>query len=325
MYIWRRIDEDKALNNSIYNRINRRTVLTGLAAGCMIGAVTAFSRRAQAQEVAEIGGRKIMTLSDGNLVLPISFLFPNVPEDALKTVLTENNLSTEQLEPTLNLTLIEDGDRKILFDAGSGPHFMPSAGKLGDAMMDAGIDPSDITDVVFTHGHPDHLWGIVDDFDEITFSEAVLHFPRAEWDFWRSEDAVEQMEEARKSFAVGAQNRLALMEDRVELFDPGQELVSGIEVVDTAGHTPGHSSFVVHGDGESLMVVGDALTNKVISFEKPEWPTGSDQDPDKGIETRKMLLDRLANDGMQLIGYHLPGNGIGYAEKAGGAYRFVQS
>ena len=49
---------------------------------------------------------------------------------------------------------------------GSGDRFMPSAGKLWDNLKAAGIDKGKITKVIFTHGHPDHLWGTVDDLDD---------------------------------------------------------------------------------------------------------------------------------------------------------------
>ena len=76
--------------------------------------------------------------------------------------------------------------------------------------------------------------------------------------------------------------------------------------------------------GESLVViVGDALTNAYFSFEKPSWQIGSDQDAEKGVETRKKLLDQLTHQKMQMIAYHIPYPGIGRAEKAGDAYRFI--
>ena len=58
-------------------------------------------------------------------------------------------------------------------------------------------------------------------------------------------------------------------------------------------------------------------------FEQPGWPSGSDQNPELGAETRARLLDKAASDGMRLIGFHLPGGGIGRVERHEGAFRFV--
>ena len=304
---------------------NRRDIVLGTVA--LSGALLMPGHSSAFSSIA-VGSRKVSTLSDGKMSMPVSFLFPDVPQDELLPLLKANGFSTEALEPDCNLTLVEDGDQRILFDAGAGSNFMPNTGRVIATLESAGISPDSITDVIFTHGHPDHLWGILDDFDEIAFPEAKLHFPRIEWDFWRDEDTVNKMSEGRQTFAIRAQNRLAVMEDRVQLFDAGAEVVAGIEAMDTSGHTPGHMAFAIHpqsGSGdETVMVVGDALTNHIISFEKPDWPSGSDQDAEKGIQSRKLLLDRLASDKITLIGYHLPNGGLGKVERKDAAFRFVQ-
>ncbi|MBL4731883.1 MAG: MBL fold metallo-hydrolase [Rhizobiaceae bacterium] len=305
----------------ISDKLNRRNFLLASAA---VAATSGLGvSRASSRTVYELGHRKISSLSDGNLVLPVSFLLPDVPGDELEPFLKAHGMSSEAFRPECNLTLVQDGERTILFDAGAGANFMPTAGKLPDQLSESGIDPASVTDVIFTHGHPDHLWGILDDFDEIAFPDAQLHFPQVEWDFWRADDTISKMSEARKVFAVGAQTRLAAMEENVSLFKPGGEILDGIEAVDTPGHTPGHTSFVVHGGSEGVMILGDAITNHVISFQKPDWPSGSDQDAQMGIKTRLALLDRLAGDKMAVIGYHLPNGGAGRVERDKSVYRFV--
>ncbi|WP_162652121.1 MBL fold metallo-hydrolase [Lentilitoribacter sp. Alg239-R112] len=308
---------------SLTNFTRRQVLQTGVAA---TAAALIPMRNLQAKMILQSGGKNISSLSDGNLSLPVSFLFPDIDKSELDPFLAKHGMNNKALEPKCNLTYVEDGDRKILFDAGAGSNFMPSAGKLMESFDAAGIDVSEVTDVIFTHGHPDHLWGILDDFDEITFPEANLYFPQVEWDFWTSEDVIQQMSDGREIFAVGAQNRLDVMKERVQLFNSGDEVISGVEAFDTSGHTPGHMAFVIHGasDDESLMVIGDAITNDIVSFAKPSWPSGSDHDSERGIETRVRLLDRLAQEKMQLIGYHLPNGGLGRVEKSGNAYKFVQ-
>lgn len=166
--------------------------------------------------------------------------------------------------------------------------------------------------------------GIIDDFDEIIFPDAQYHIAQKEFDFWMADDTLAKMSPERQSFAVGAKNRLAELADQFSFFTFGDEILANVEAVDTSGHTVGHAGFVVHGETPT-MIVGDALTHPIISFEKPHWPTGSDHDMDKGIATRKALLDRLTHDQMQIIGYHLTNNGVGRVEKTDEAYRFVTS
>ncbi|PCH50971.1 MAG: MBL fold metallo-hydrolase [Hyphomicrobiales bacterium] len=272
----------------------------------------------------QLGNKIIRSISDGHLQLPMSFVYPDIEKNLLEKILTNNGLATNFLKPECNLTLLEDGEKRILFDAGAGANFMASAGKLFTSLEDKAISLDSITDVIFTHGHPDHIWGIVDDFDEISFPNAKLHFPRVEWDFWRADDTFSKVGEERKTFVIGARNRLEIMEERIVLFNVGDEVLPGIEAVDTAGHTPGHCSFAIHHGSQSLMVIGDAITNHIISFSKPDWPTGSDQDTELGAKTRKMLLERLATDKMQIIGYHLPNGGVGHVERKAQAFQFIQ-
>ncbi|MEM8793927.1 MAG: MBL fold metallo-hydrolase [Pseudomonadota bacterium] len=305
--------------------MNRRTLLKlSIAMGTSL-ALPDMVRSVSAKVVAKGNGLEIVTISDGYLRLPLSFIFPDIAQEDLNEALGDLIVDGEFVENALNLTLMRSENRLVLFDAGSGSNFIPSAGDLADNLDAIGVAPDEITDVVFTHAHPDHLWGILDDFDDILFSEADLHISRAEFDFWRNPETLDLMPEARKPFAVGAKNRLDAIAEQVKLFEPGAEIVAGVEAVDTNGHTPGHTSFVIHGVGDPVMVLGDALTNYIISFEKPEWPSGTDHDPEQGMKTRKALLDQLSADAMRFVGYHLPNEGVGRVDKTAKGYRFNPS
>jgi len=306
-------------------RLTRRQFLaaaTVLGTGAGLGTIP---RPARALADFNLGDHKLSVLSDGHLSLPVSFLLPDRTPEEIETLFAPHGMSTAGLTPDCNITLLRSADRLVLFDVGAGGNFQPSAGALPSALEDAGIDPTDITDVILTHAHPDHLWGMLDDFDDPLYPEATVWVPEAEWTYWRASDTLDKTPEARKSFVVGAQARFEAIEDQVQLVKPGQEVLPGVEAFDTSGHTPGHMSYVVHSASESVMVLGDAITNAVISFEQPGWVSGSDQDPEKGIATRVRLLDRLATDQSRIIGFHLPEPGHGRVERAGTAYRFVAS
>ena len=100
------------------------------------------------------------------------------------------------------------------------------------------------------------------------------------------------------------------------------EWLPGIAAVETAGHTPGHVSFAFRSAGQEVMVLGDALTHPRISFAHPEWRPASDHDAERAVATRRSLLDRLHQEGVLAIGYHLPG-AAGRVERDAAAYRFV--
>jgi len=269
-------------------------------------------------------GREVLTASDGHLVLPGDFLFDGLPEAALSEILERYGVPHDRVEPPCNVTVLRDGARTVLFDAGSGPAFMPSAGTLVDALYDIGIAPDDVTDIVFTHGHPDHLWGVLDDFDELTFQQAQYHFGQSEWDYWSDPKTVDTIGQARAAFAVGAGRRLDAIAERTRFFRPGQEVMPGVMAHATHGHTPGHMSFEIAVGGDPVLVVGDAIGNGHVAFERPDWPSGADQDAQMGARTRQRLLDQAATDRMRVIGFHLPAGGIGRVEHKDGAYRFVR-
>jgi glyoxylase-like metal-dependent hydrolase (beta-lactamase superfamily II) len=271
----------------------------------------------------DLGDAEVTVVSDGQLSLPLSIVLPDIPEAEIKALFDANGMVLEALTLDCNVTLLRRDGRLAIFDAGSGSNFMPTAGKLQDGLAAAGIDPDEVTDVVFTHGHPDHLWGALDDLDELVFPNATYRMGKAEWDFWRNPATVDAMPEERKTFAVGARTRLAAIEEKAVLFDAGGEVIPGVEAIDSAGHTPGHMSFMIHGGSEKVFIAGDAISHAVISFQKPDWYSGSDQDPERGAKTRSALLDRLAAEQPRIVGYHLPHPGIGRVERKGQAYAFA--
>jgi glyoxylase-like metal-dependent hydrolase (beta-lactamase superfamily II) len=270
------------------------------------------------------GDGEFYSLSDGQLHLPISMVLPEtLTAEERSQFIGRPSIGKEQYTPDCNVVLWKTSDRVILFDSGAGSQFPVGGGDLATSLEQAGIDPYDVTDVVFTHAHPDHLWGVLDDFDDLAFPDAQFHIAQKEWDFWLDSNTMDRIDDARKSFVVGAQNRLPLLSEQINLFNGGEEIVPGIEAVATHGHTPGHMSFMLHSGSDSLLVVGDAIANAVLSFEQPAWPWFSDQDQALGASTRLALLDRLSLDKSVLVGYHLPAPGIGHVERDGQAYRFV--
>jgi glyoxylase-like metal-dependent hydrolase (beta-lactamase superfamily II) len=271
-----------------------------------------------------LGEAELITLSDGFLTLPPGMFFEPVPQEDLATLAPELGLDIDApLTPPCNVTLLRSGARVVLFDCGAGPSFMASAGRLWEALETEGRSPDDVTDVVFTHGHPDHLWGVLDDFDEVLFRNAAYHMGAEELAYWSDPDTVNTIGAARASFAAGATRRLDAISDDLSSFEDSDEVLPGVTAVSTPGHTPGHMSFVVASGGDSVMVIGDAIGNDHVAMARPDWPSGADQDMETGAATRVRLLDRLAADGMLAVGFHMGGGGIGRVERLAEGYRFV--
>jgi len=298
---------------------SRRDVLAGM--GASLGA-SAFG---PAWASTTLGTMQIDTLNDGTLTLPGDFIFGPMPQDELAPVLNRLGQSRDNLTPECNLTLLRHEDRVILFDVGSGPDFMPTAGELVAAMEAKGMSPDEVTHVVFTHGHPDHLWGLLDDFDDPLFYDATYLMGQTEFDYWMDDATVDTIDAERQAFAVGAKRRLQRIADNVTTFQPDTEILPGVYAHLTPGHTPGHMAFELRDGSESLMVVGDAIGNHHVAFARPHWASGSDQDPETAVRTRVRLFDQITADQMRIVGFHLPGGGMGRVGTSSDGYVFEGS
>jgi len=301
--------------------LTRRTLLATAAAGLAASALPA--RAATAPTTFKHGAFDVMVVSDGHLELPISFLAAEAPAAERDAILKESGIAGPTYNSPTNVTLLKRGDDLILVDMGSGGRFMPTAGKLWENLEAAGIDKTKITQVIFTHGHPDHLWGAVDEFDDLQLASATFHVAVNEWNFWQGDDAQRNIAPERAGFVTGARRNYAAIKDRVKTMKPGDEVLPGIHVLDTPGHTQGHVSLALDGGDTGLVIGGDVLTHPIISFRHPEWRPATDHVPDQAVETRRRFLDRMASERGRLIGYHLPFPGRGTVERKDGAYRFV--
>ena len=299
--------------------LNRRALLAASAASVLARAVPAFAATPYA---LTHGAFELTVVSDGHLILPTRFLAPDAPPPDRDALLKAAGQTGEQYNSPTNVTLIRSASDLILVDMGSGDRFMPTAGKLWDNLKAAGIDRSKITKVVFTHGHPDHLWGAVDELDELVIPDATFYVANAELDFWTGDNATRGLPAERMGFVTGARRNYTAIKNKLKMVKAGDEVVSGLRIIDTPGHTQGHVSLALAG-GDGLIIVGDALTHPLISFQHPEWKPIADHVPDQAIATRRKLLDRLATDRSKLIGFHLPYPGVGTVERKDSAYRFV--
>jgi glyoxylase-like metal-dependent hydrolase (beta-lactamase superfamily II) len=301
---------------------SRRDFLTGAGAFLLSAGLGAPPCQASAavRTVFQSGRTELLVVSDGHFFLPAGFLLsPDVPATKREAILKDSGQGGDRFRMPANIAVIRRPPDLILIDTGYGTH--DTAGKLAANLMSVGIDPGAVTKIVVSHAHPDHLWG-VSKGDYLVFPNASYIISGAEWDFWMKPDLLSKMPEMLHRVVNGALRSLTRIRERVTLIKPGEEIASGIRAVDTAGHTPGHLSVELAG-GDGLLIAGDALTHPAISFQHPAWRVPVDFEPDRAIATRRRLLDRLAAQKMQIVGYHFPFPGLGLVERKDTAYRFV--
>ena len=270
-----------------------------------------------------VGDIRLTILSDGYFTVPTETLGVNADPATVQDFLTSHFLPAHQGYSHTNHLLIESGDATVLVDVGSGTRVFDTAGRLFESMDAAGVDPYDVTHVVITHAHPDHLWGIRDDFDEPIIPDAEYIIGQTEYDYWMQDGLVNQVPESDQQFVVGAVN--SLNADGLEWTMAGDdyEVTAGVRLVSTPGHTPGHMSVMIESEGKTLVALGDAMTHAYTNFAHPEWYIDRDQDGDLAVSTRRRLMDMAASDRIAILGYHFPFPGVGHVQRAGNAYRFI--
>lgn len=272
----------------------------------------------------KLGSFEITILSDGSYELPTSLMATNRPRDEVKALLEANFLPTETRTSHVNIPLINTGSELILVDVGGGPNWQPTAGRLTDNLKAAGFAPEDVDKVVLTHGHPDHIWGLIDEFDEAPrFPNATYYITEREWNFWTTDEAGQRLADAFKGFAIGARKHLPPLADKTKRLKPGTEIAPGIATVATPGHTPGHMSLVVTSGGETLIVSADCVTHPYISFEHPGWWPATDIEQQVAEASRRKMLDMAATDKAMMLVYHISFPGLGHVARAGDGYRWV--
>lgn len=272
----------------------------------------------------KVGEFLVTVVSDGNLVIPSKLFAVNRPEAEVTAFFKANFEDAAESYVHTNACVIDSGTKKIMVDAGSGANFQKTAGRLVDNLKAAGHAPEDIDAIVITHGHPDHIWGIIDDATgKPRFPKAEYFVNTVEWDYWTDEQLASKLPKQYAPMALGARRNLMPISAKTKRIKPGDEIVPGIQIFDTPGHTVGHVSVRAVSGNETLVVTGDVLVNPYISLERPDWHFAYDADPETAVKTRKKLLDMVTTDRMMTVAFHFPFPGVGHIAANGRAYRWV--
>ena len=216
------------------------------------------------------------------------------------------------LELALGGFLIRTGDRVVLVDAGlgnitRGPFV---GGQLLASLSALGVEAADVTDVVFTHLHFDHV-GWATQQGEVVFTNATYRCDERDWAHFVGPDE-------------GATKKLTPIADRLEPVAGSGPLAGlrGIDVLAAAGHTPGSTIVVVSSGTERAMLLGDVVHCPVELLDD-EWEGMADVDPELAKRTRNALAAELEGTDTRVSGAHFPEMSFGRLVRAEGKRRFV--
>lgn len=275
----------------------------------------------------KVGDVEVLVISDGVLPLPTQMLGHNVPASDRAEWFEDMYLPQDAFDWALNVMVVHSGDRTILIDAGLGmdPDLqLPRAGQLIRRLGAAGIDLAEITDVVITHMHMDHIGGLlVDGVKEQLRPDLKIHVAAAEVEFWKSPDfsRTNMPQGFPDALRATAKHFWAEYSGYVHTFQDEQEIAPGVTARRTGGHTPGHCVVRVASAGQALTFAGDAVF--AVGFDQPNWHNGFEHDPEESARVRIALLQELAGTGEMLVATHLPFPSVGRVSLEGETFRWV--
>lgn len=233
----------------------------------------------------------------------------NVGAEEFQAVSEANFISSETYQGYFTPVVVQTGTETILFDTG-----LPGDG-VPNALSQIGLSPSDITHVVLTHMHGDHVGGMTNDAGEV-YENAAYIAGAAEYNFWTSSAASE-----RGSGTVAA--KVTPFADKVSFVDAGYSPRSGVTAMAAFGHTPGHMAYMIESNGDQLLITGDMANHPVWSLAYPDWEVRFDLDKEAAAATRRSVLGMLAADRIPMLGYHMPFPAAGYVETREDGFRWV--
>ena len=218
-----------------------------------------------------------------------------------------------------NAFLIKNGNRNLLIDAGCRDLFGPTCGFLINKLSDNGISPNDITDLFFTHLHPDHVGGSITENGEAVFKNATVKLSGLEIDFWKN-GKFEKIDVNGEDWSNLAKTVLNAY-NKVETVNEKDMIIPDVHMVNLPGHTPGHSGFRIDSSGDSFIHLGDILHTPRLQLENPDVSLVFDVDMDQGLKTRKKMLDMVSNDKILCSSGHMLEPKFCYIEKSGTGYK----
>lgn len=266
----------------------------------------------------------ITLVSDGALKLgdPRDW-FLGLPHEAMDAVFRQHFLDPRSISLSENIMVVRSGGRTVMFDTGTGgaASLGATAGKLTQNLQRAGIDPAGVDDIVLSHGHPDHIFGLTDAAGSLAFPNAQVHVSEADYRYFS--DEANAADPRIGAFIPDLRRVLLAVSDRLSMIRDGKDVVPGVTAIAAPGHTMGHMAFALSSGGRTLIQAADLAHHFAVFTRHPDAYFLSDMDPGLMARSRRRMLDMLATDRLPFAGYHFPFPGLGHIVRDRDAFAYV--
>jgi len=189
-------------------------------------------------------------------------------------------------------------------------------GWLANSLARAGVRPDEITDVVLSHLHPDHM-GWVARGGAPFFPKAKLWAHQADADFFLSETAPDETTFKIMLGVEPTRDRMLPVHDQIRLWDNDCTIAPGIDLRHLPGHTPGSAIAVVSSGEERAMILGDVI-HCPLELVDNEFAIMSDIDPAMAKRSKDILRQELEGTNVHVSSSHFPGLEFGRLLKGEG-------
>jgi len=255
-----------------------------------------------------VGTLKVSALRDGEFLIPNDgkTFGTDVGPAAVADLLKLADAPTDTIRVSVSALLVTLPGHVVVLDTGLGAM---DGGQLIASLAAAGVTPAQVTDVLITHSHGDHVGGLAGTDGAPAFPNAKVRMAAAEWTFLQAN--------------TGAAKLVATITPQVATFVPDSEVVPGIRAITVAGHTPGHVAYELTSGGKRLLDIGDSAHSSIVSLAAPDSTMGFDSDPAVGKASRRALLTKLAVSHETIFSPHFPYPGVGTIEAHHGGFLWV--
>jgi glyoxylase-like metal-dependent hydrolase (beta-lactamase superfamily II) len=278
----------------------------------------------------KVGDIQVNAVFDGSTTFDLADNFVlNAKKDEVSAALDKAFLPKDKMTLLFTPLAINTGGKTIVIDTGmGGGSLAASKGQNGQFVTNltaAGIDPKSVDMVVISHFHGDHINGLLNADNTLAFPNAEVMVPAVEWKYFMDDGEMSRAPEGRMQTVFKNARRVleAGLKKKATPYEWGKEVAPGLLAVETIGHTPGHTSYVLSSGSDKLFIQSDVTNHPALFVVNPGWRAFFDQDAAQAETTRRKIYDMLVAEKMRVQGFHYPFPGLGNVVKDGSGYRLV--